>query len=96
LRRLGAARTSRDTDLWSVRARWVPTPRLQLSAFLQHNTAAELESWYLRFAWEFRPLSYAYLVYARQAPTDPLGGFLGRPDEVSDQLVLKVSVLQGL
>ncbi len=82
------------THLVGMRLRAAPNPRLQLSTFYQHNTAAGRGTLNARISWEFAPLSFAHLVLNDQRPvgTDPVGD--GWP-EVSRarQLLLKVSYL---
>lgn len=93
IRDLGPDRGRRTTDLLSPEVRLAWDPRKQLTLFYQHNEAAETANWYARFAWELRPLSHLYVVYADTAPTDPRAGFLVRPDVRDRQLILKLSWL---
>ncbi|MBC7920684.1 MAG: carbohydrate binding family 9 domain-containing protein [Ferruginibacter sp.] len=55
------------TQLLTPEVRLAVNPRLQLIGFYQKNTAANRDAWNLRFAWEFQPLSFLYLVYNRNA-----------------------------
>jgi hypothetical protein len=47
-----------------------PSPRLELAAIWQYNTAVEASSLNLRLSWEFRPLSFVYVVYNDQTSLD--------------------------
>ena len=38
-------------------------PRLQLIGFYQKNTTDQLNAINMRVAWEYKPLSYVYLVF---------------------------------
>ena len=63
LRRLGAAEEDLRTNLTTVGARFALNPRVQLSAFYQYNTFDDRGRWNVRGSWEYRPLSFVYLVY---------------------------------
>jgi hypothetical protein len=49
--------------LWISENRFAFTPRISLSAFLQYNSALEQFGSNIRFAWEYQPLSFIYLIY---------------------------------
>ena len=53
----------RDAPGGARAARCSPQPRVQWSAFYQYNTALARGSLNARFSWEFRPLSFLYVVY---------------------------------
>lgn len=78
------------THLVAPELRLALDPRLQLTAFVQVNTAIERTSWNARFSWEFRPLSFVYLVYD---DIGPRGSGAGPRDR---QLVFKVVWLRPL
>lgn len=63
LRNLGILREDLSTQLTTVGGRFALNPRLQLSTFYQYNTFDEQGRWNLRASWEYRPLSFVYLVY---------------------------------
>ena len=65
IRDLGVERTDLDTELYGFNLRMALNPRVQFSAFFQHNTANDTSTWNARLAWEYRPLSYLYVVYNR-------------------------------
>lgn len=83
-----------DAHLLGSELRLALNPRVQLSVLQQWNSALETTAWNARFSWEFRPLSYLYLVYNdRRAPgalTDP--GSVTLEDK---QFIAKVSWLLG-
>jgi hypothetical protein len=60
---VGEKKESKVTHLFSPEIRLALNPRLQLTSFYQHNSAANRDVWNIRFAWEFQPLSFLYLVY---------------------------------
>ncbi len=55
--------TSSTIDLYSVEGRFALNPRLQLIAFYQRNSENNSFNYNIRFAWEYQPLSYVYLVF---------------------------------
>jgi hypothetical protein len=90
---IGLARTDATTHLIAPTLRLAFDPNLQLTLFYQRNTAARLSTWNARLSWEFRPLSYVYLVYNERAPlTTASGLFSAAPSGPTDrQLILKVT-----
>lgn len=62
-RGVGTNREDANVHLWSIESRMAVNPRLQLIGFYQFNSSASREVWNVRLSWEFRPLSYVYLVF---------------------------------
>lgn len=60
---LGINDVSRDTHLTGIEMRLAMNPRVQLISFYQYNTAASRATLNARFVWEYRPLSFLYLVW---------------------------------
>ncbi|RJE72565.1 DUF5916 domain-containing protein [Reichenbachiella sp. MSK19-1] len=60
---LGVLLEDLDTHLATFGARFALNPRLQLSAFYQYNSFDEQGRWNVRGSWEYRPLSFIYLVF---------------------------------
>ncbi|UXX78808.1 carbohydrate binding family 9 domain-containing protein [Reichenbachiella carrageenanivorans] len=60
---LGVLLEDLDTHLVTFGARFALNPRLQLSAFYQYNSFDEQGRWNVRGSWEYRPLSFIYLVF---------------------------------
>lgn len=58
------------THLLGPQLRLALDPRTQLTGFYQYNSEARLSSANVRLTWEFRPLSYLYVVYNDRAPLD--------------------------
>ncbi|WP_250632998.1 carbohydrate binding family 9 domain-containing protein [Rhodoflexus caldus] len=65
-RSVGVRRENADVHLWSIESRVAVNPRLQLIGFYQFNSSANREVWNVRLSWEFRPLSFVYLVFNRR------------------------------
>jgi hypothetical protein len=63
LEHVGKIGGHRDVQLYMVEARVAASPRMQLTGLFQRSTATSSTSWNARFSWEFRPLSYFYIVY---------------------------------
>ena len=63
LSKLGEGRENLETHLTTVGSRFALNPRVQLSAFYQYNTFDERGRWNVRASWEYRPLSFVYLVF---------------------------------
>lgn len=60
---LGRDSEDLQTHLASVGARFALNPRLQLSLFYQYNSFANRGRWNARASWEYRPLSFVYVVF---------------------------------
>ncbi|MEM6726449.1 MAG: DUF5916 domain-containing protein, partial [Bacteroidota bacterium] len=63
LRDMGLENQDLTTNLYTLGARFALNPRLQLSAFYQYNSFDDLGRWNVRMSWEYKPLSFVYLVY---------------------------------
>ena len=59
---VGQAKTSTTIDLYGIEGRFALNPRLQLTGFYQRNTQSNSSNYNLRLSWEYKPLSYVYLV----------------------------------
>ena len=60
---LGEANEALETHLTTVGSRFALNPRVQLSVFYQYNSFDEQGRWNVRGSWEYRPLSFIYLVF---------------------------------
>ena len=63
IRNLGVDSVDEDTRLYGINLLWAPNPQLQFSTFYQWNSVNDRGVWNARMSWEYRPLSYLYLVY---------------------------------
>ncbi len=70
LRGLGIAKTDLTTDLITGGMRLAWNSRIQLSAFYQYNSFTRQGRWNIRGSWEYRPLSFLYLVFNDAQITD--------------------------
>lgn len=86
---VGENNTSATIDLYSIEGRFALNPRIQLIAFYQKNAENNSKNYNIRFAWEYRPLSYIYIVLnQRQFQTTTL------KRQVEDQAICKISYLK--
>ncbi len=85
---LGILQEDETTRLLGMSLRLALNPRLQFSAFYQQNSVDDRSNWNVRLAWEYRPLSYLYLVYNR----NEIDGMLP-PQGLSEQLIAKFTYL---
>ena len=60
---IGTTLTSATTHLLAPGLRLAANPKLLLSGFCQYNTEARNTSLNARLSWEYKPLSFIYLVY---------------------------------
>jgi len=63
LKEVGEFEENLETHLTTLGARFALNPRVQLSAFYQYNSFDEQGRWNIRGSWEYRPLSFIYLVF---------------------------------
>jgi hypothetical protein len=86
---VGENATSATIDLYSIEGRFALNPRIQLIAFYQQNAENKSKNYNIRFAWEYRPLSYIYIVLnQRQFQTITL------KRQMEDQAICKISYLK--
>lgn len=63
----GAEHVNTTIQLYTVTGRFALNPRLQLVGLYQRNTKDNSSFYNVRLAWEFKPLSYVYLVLNSKA-----------------------------
>lgn len=63
IKAVGIGEKPLSTNLVTFGPRFALNPRLQLSAFYQYNSFDEQGRWNIRASWEYRPLSFIYLVF---------------------------------
>lgn len=62
-RSLGENETDKDVHLYSAALRLALNPKLQGTVFYQFNSLDNTGRWNARLSWEYRPLSFLYLVF---------------------------------
>ena len=89
---VGVSNETKTVDLYIVQGRFAINPRLQLVGFYQKNALDNSQGYNIRFSWEYKPLSYIYIIFNHGEMTDPL-----HPVKQSqDHLLAKVSYLRQL
>lgn len=89
---VGEDKLTKNVDLYSIEGRFALNPRVQLIGFYQKNTDSKSDNYNIRLAWEYRPLSYIYLVLNKRSFEDTLT----RNRFKEDHAVMKVSYLRQL
>ncbi len=64
---VGIEKSNESVRLAGVESRIALNPRLQLISFYQYNTQADRSIVNVRVAWEFKPLSFLYLVFNQRS-----------------------------
>lgn len=67
---LGVKSASGSTQLYTLSGRFALNPRVQLIGFYQHSSISNFDVWNVRFSWEYRPLSFIYLVFNQRGYDD--------------------------
>ncbi len=62
-RNVGTEKFNENIHLYTIDTRLALNPRLQLIGFYQKNTLGGRDTWNTRLSWEFKPLSFLFLVY---------------------------------
>ena len=86
---VGELKTYSTVDLIVLQGRFSLNPRVQLTAFYQRNTENSSQNYYIRFSWEYQPLSYIYLILNHQ-------GFnpIGSKSVLDDHAIAKINFLK--
>ncbi len=63
LEEIGPSDADLQTNLYTASLRLALNPKIQLSTFYQYNSFDERGRWNVRFSWEYRPLSFIYIVF---------------------------------
>ena len=87
-RGVGAESRARRVALYGLESRLALNPRVQLAGFYQRNSFDASQVLNVRFAWEYQPLSFLYLVFNQQ-------GYLAAGERTTERgLIAKVSYLR--
>ena len=90
-KKIGDSLQSLNANLWIFSGRLALNPRLQLIGFYQLNTLSDVANYNIRLSWEYRPLSYLYVVFNHR-------GFDNTQfkRQTDDHLIVKFSYLHQL
>ncbi len=86
---LGMAAESEITRLYRINARLALNPRLQMTGSYQWDSLVDRSIWNIRLSWEYRPLSYLYVVYNRNRRD----GLIASDRFSQDQIIIKATYL---
>jgi hypothetical protein len=86
---LGENDDCRDVQLFSVESRLAINPRIQLTSIFQKSSISDTLDWNVRFSWEYKPLSYVYLV----CNSGSFGNTVRKTDSI---LIAKISYLKQI
>jgi len=86
---VGEPKTTSTVDLYILQGRFALNPRIQLIGFYQKNSFDKSQSYNIRFAWEYQPLSYIYFIYNH-------GSFDNSPQvkQTEEHIIAKISYLK--
>ncbi len=90
LKKVGINESNLTTDLYSFGTRMALNPRLQLSAFYQYNSFDEQGRMNIRASWEYKPLSFVYVVFNDAQFDNDLAQFGER------QFISKLTLIQQI
>lgn len=91
-RSIGINNSNGNTNLLGINTRLALHPRLQLIGFYQWNDSVNRSIWNIRFSWEYRPLSFIYLVFN----SNRLGSDLPENQMLQQQYLGKITFLKQL
>lgn len=86
IKHLGAKKNSFDTHLLTTTVRLALNPNVQFSGFYQYNSTTNTNRFNLRLSWQYRPLSFIYLVLNRSNDTSVR--------DIEQQGVVKINFLK--
>ena len=78
-------------NLYSIEGRFALNPRLQLIAFYQQNSENDSKNYNIRLAWEYRPLSFLYIVLNKKGFKD-----FKEARQEEDHAIVKLSYLKQI
>ncbi len=87
LEKVGVDQTIENVTLYTIEGRLALNPRVQLTGLLQRSSVTNSIGYNVRFAWEFKPLSYFYIVFNNNSVSQVT-------EAVNQQLIAKISYLK--
>ena len=89
LEKVGNSLLTKTIDLYSIEGRFAINPRIQLTGFFQQNSQNNSVNYNFRFSWEYKPLSFIYIVLNKQSFNNSL---LVRRNE--EHIIAKINFLK--
>ena len=87
---VGDLNTTKNVDLYSIEGRFALNPRVQLIGFYQRNSESNSQNYNIRLSWEYKPLSYIYVVYNHRG----FDNMQTKKTQVEDHVIAKISYLK--
>ena len=91
---VGVNNETKAVDLYSLEARLALNPRVQLISFYQRNSENQSQNYNVRLSWEYKPLSYLYLVFNRRGFNANTRPNYARELQTENHLIAKLSYLK--
>ncbi|MFZ9981429.1 MAG: carbohydrate binding family 9 domain-containing protein [Cyclobacteriaceae bacterium] len=88
---VGTEQSNEQIDLYGIEGRLALNPRVQVIGFYQQNSENDSKNYNIRLSWEYRPLSFLYIVLNKRGFRDLTGI---RQEE--DHSIIKLSYLRQL
>ena len=88
---VGVETQNEQIDLYSIEGRLALNPRVQLIGFYQQNSENDSKNYNIRLSWEYRPLSFLYIVLNKRGFRD-----LANIRQEEDHSIIKLSYLKQL
>jgi len=88
---VGSDSVTKVIDLLSLSGRFALNPRIQMVSFVQKNEENNSFNFNIRFSWEYKPLSFIYIVFNRVDSEDSQ-----HVDHLENYLITKISFLRQL
>lgn len=88
---IGEKKITKTIDLYSIKGRFAINPRIQLVGFFQENSENNSMNYNIRFSWEYKPLSFIYIVFNSRSFEDSQ-----QLHHNGNQLITKISFLKQI
>lgn len=89
LKDIGSTLITKEIELYSIEGRFAINPRIQLVGFYQQNSENKYKNYNVRFSWEYRPLSFIYIVFNKQSYNNLL-----LVQQTDDHIIAKINFLK--
>jgi hypothetical protein len=93
LNKVGINQVSKNVNLYTIEGRIALNPQLQLSGLFQQTSESKALAYNTWFSWEFKPLSYLYIVFNNKSLTSD-NGTLPSIRVTDRQIITKISYLK--
>jgi hypothetical protein len=67
IKHAGKDAVNKEVNLYTVEGRFAVNPQIQLTALYQRNSLNNQDGYNIRMSWEYKPLSYIYLVWNKSS-----------------------------